>query len=86
MLIAPFATGLKMYVYIILSNSDTETIRDLFSSYTFEIDEVLANRAINCNGNRRGKTTELIVTNYPTEKAIQLQLLESRPFFTLVVP
>jgi len=76
----------KRNVYIVLSNSDTETVRNLFSSYTFEIIEVLANRAINCNGNRRGKMTELIVTNYPTEKATQLQLLESRSFFTLAIP
>lgn len=75
----------KRNVYIVLSNSDTATVRDLFSSYTFEISEVLANRAINCNGNRRGKMTELIVTNYPTERAVQLQLLESRSFFTLAV-
>jgi len=75
----------KRNVYTVLSNSDTETVRDLFSSYTFEINEVLANRAINCNGNRRGKMTELIVTNYPTERTIQLQLLESRSFFTLAI-
>lgn len=62
----------KRNIYIILSNSDTEIVRDLFSPYSFEINEVLANRAINCNGNRRGKTTELIITNYPTERAIQL--------------
>lgn len=75
----------KRNVYIILSNSDTQTVRDLFSSYTFEISEVLANRSINCNSNRRGKMTELIVTNYPTERVIQLQLLERRPFFTVAV-
>lgn len=73
----------KRNIYIVLSNSATEIVRDLFSSYTFEISEVLANRAINCNGNRRGKMTELIITNYPTERAIQLQLLEKRSFFTL---
>lgn len=75
----------KRNIYTILSNSDTETVRDLFSPYSFEISEVLANRAINCNGSRRGKMTELIITNYPTERAIQLQLLESRPFFTVAV-
>jgi DNA adenine methylase len=76
----------KRNIYVILSNSDTETVHDLFSPYSFEISEVLANRAINCNGNRRGKMTELIITNYPTERAIQLQLLESRSFFTVAVP
>lgn len=73
-------------VYIILSNSDTETVRNLFSPYSFEINEVLANRAINCNGKRRGKMTELIITNYPTEKAVQLQLLERQPVFRVAVP
>lgn len=76
----------KRNVFIILSNSDTETVRNLFSPYSFEICEVLANRAINCNGKRRGKMTELIITNYPTEKAVQLQLLERRPVFGVAVP
>jgi len=42
---------------------------------------VQANRAINCNGERRGKLTELIVTNYPLEKHAQLRLLEKRAPF-----
>jgi DNA adenine methylase len=73
-------------VYVILSNSDTEIVRDLFSPYSFEVNEVLANRAINCNGSRRGKMTELIITNYSTERATQLQLLENRSLFTVAVP
>jgi len=72
-------------VYVILSNSDTEIVRDLFSPYSFEVNEVLANRAINCNGSRRGKMTELIITNYSTERATQLQLLENRSLFTVAV-
>lgn len=76
----------KRNVYIILSNSDTETVRNLFSPYSFEVSEVLANRAINCNGKRRGKMTELIITNYSTEKAVQLRLLERQPIFSVAVP
>lgn len=65
-------------VYITLSNSDTEIIRALYESAYFAIDEVLANRAINCNGAKRGKITELVITNYPVEQALQLRLLEQR--------
>lgn len=71
-------------VYITLSNSDTDIIRDLYGSAYFVIDKVLANRAINCNGAKRGKITELIVTNYPIEQAVQLRLLEKKsPYLVL---
>lgn len=65
-------------VYITLSNSDTAIIRSLYNYPNFAIDEVLANRAINCNGEKRGKITELVITNYPVEKAVQLRLLEQQ--------
>lgn len=65
-------------VYITLSNSDTAIIRTLYNLPSFAIDEVLANRAINCNGAKRGKITELVITNYPIEKAVQLRLLEQQ--------
>jgi len=55
----------KKDVHLILSNSDTKMVRDLFSHDSFEINEVYANRAINSNGKGRGKTIELIITNYP---------------------
>ncbi|MBI4762177.1 MAG: DNA adenine methylase [Chloroflexota bacterium] len=71
-------------VYITLSNSDTEIIRSLYGSAYFAIDEVLANRAINCNGAKRGKITELVITNYPVEQTLQLRLLERHaPYFVL---
>lgn len=63
-------------VYVMLSNSDTKIIRSLYKVSDFMTSEVLANRAINCNGSRRGKITELIITNYPAERAVQLKLLE----------
>jgi len=73
-------------VYVMLSNSDTEAIRSLYDLPYFTIDEVLANRAINCNGAKRGKITELVITNYPVERAIQLRLLEQRaPYLVLNV-
>ncbi len=54
-------------VYVMLSNSDTEIIRSLYLP-DFHIHEVLANRAINSNGSKRGKITELVITNYPTKE------------------
>lgn len=65
-------------VYITVSNSDTAIVRSLYKFPPFAVDEVLANRAINCNGARRGKITELVITNYPINRAVQLQLLEQR--------
>ncbi len=54
-------------VYVMLSNSDTETVRELYGLSPFAIAEVRANRAINRNGAGRGKVTELLITNYATE-------------------
>lgn len=50
--------------YLMLSNSSTNDIffEKLYAD--FNIDSVLANRMINCNGNGRGKIKELIITNY----------------------
>lgn len=45
-----------------LSNSDVPFIRDLYSDY--RIDVVTAARAVNCNGNGRGKVNEVVVRNY----------------------
>lgn len=68
----------KNKVYVMQSNSDTEIIRSLYNLPYFTIDKVWSNRAINCNGAKRGKITELVITNYSIEKAIQLHLLEQR--------
>ncbi len=46
-------------VNVIISNSDTELIRELYKDFT--INEVAAPRHINCNGNGRGKTQELLI-------------------------
>lgn len=59
-------------VFFMLSNSDTEVVRRLYDYPHFFIYEAQASRAINCMGNRRGKITELIVTNYPTDSYLQL--------------
>lgn len=47
---------------LMLSNSDTPFVRELYRS--FHIDIVAAPRAINCNGRGRGKVTEVVVRNY----------------------
>ncbi len=49
-------------IKFMLSNSNTDFIRQLYAGYY--ITEVSARRAINCNGNGRGAVTELIVRNY----------------------
>lgn len=51
-------------VYVMLSNSNTKMVRSLYGLEHFSIEEVLANRAINCDKNKRGKISELIITNY----------------------
>ncbi len=71
----------KMDVYVMLSNSDTEVARALYKSPLFFISDVRANRAINCDGTKRGKLAELLVTNYPMERAMQPQFLELQSFF-----
>lgn len=50
-------------VKVMLSNSATDIVRDLYASH-FQINEVLARRAINSDPNKRGKLREFIITNY----------------------
>ena len=45
-----------------VSNSNTKFIKDLYKDYRQSI--VKARRMINCNGNGRGETEELVITNY----------------------
>ena len=56
---------------VMLSNSDPRNenpgdsfFDDLYAGYTIE--RIPAKRMINCNGSRRGKISELIITNYRT--------------------
>jgi DNA adenine methylase len=51
-------------VRLMLSNSKVPKIEELFAGFT--IDTVEAKRFINCNGERRNGTKEIIVTNYQT--------------------
>ncbi len=47
---------------VMLSNSDTDLMRDLYSE--FNIQTVQAPRAINCKAQGRGRISELVITNY----------------------
>ncbi|EPZ43446.1 DNA adenine methylase [Alicyclobacillus acidoterrestris] len=50
---------------VLLSNSATDFIKDLYKDYQIVI--VTANRAINSNASRRGKIDEVLVMNYGKE-------------------
>ena len=49
---------------VMLSNSYSKTVRDLFDSKPWNIQRVAANRVINSNGNKRGGHYELLIKNY----------------------
>lgn len=57
-----FAELARRGVQVMLSNSDTPLVRELYAD--FNIDRVYATRPINSKGNRRGKIAELIIRNY----------------------
>jgi len=48
--------------YVMLSNSDTSFIKELYKDFTIDI--VSAKRAINCKGNGRSGAKEVIIRNY----------------------
>lgn len=56
----------KRGCFVMLSNSDTKFINDLYSNLSKKITvhKVFAGRAINSKGNKRGKITEVVVINY----------------------
>jgi DNA adenine methylase len=49
-------------VRIMLSNSDTELVRNLYQR--FRVGTVTASRRINSNAGKRGEVSEIVVTNY----------------------
>ncbi len=59
-----FATTLsKEGVKVMLSNSDTPFIRDLYKDRAFTIGTVQAPRMINCKPNKRSAVSEVLITN-----------------------
>lgn len=51
-------------VYVMLSNSSSELVYELYSDDIFHIHEVEAKRSINSKGNHRGAIKEVIITTY----------------------
>ena len=47
---------------VMLSNSDTEFIKNLYKGYNINL--VKATRMINCDATKRGKINEVVITNY----------------------
>jgi DNA adenine methylase len=54
-------------VHVMLSNSDTKLVRELYAD--FHIDTVYATRNVNSNASRRGKLAEVVVRSYATSEA-----------------
>lgn len=54
----------KRGVYVMLSNSDTALVHNLYESYSDTTHIVSASRMINSKGAKRGKISEVIITNY----------------------
>jgi DNA adenine methylase len=52
----------KKKIKFLLSNSNTEFIRNLYNDYNIEI--VNANRSINSVASKRGEVEEVLVRNY----------------------
>jgi DNA adenine methylase len=49
---------------VMLSNSDTQFIKNLYREYKPNFKFVKATRMINCNATKRGKINEMVITNY----------------------
>ena len=52
---------------VLISNSNTTFIRDLYTGEPFWMSEVSARRSGSCTTSGRGKVTELLITTYPCE-------------------
>ena len=52
----------KEGVLVMVSNSDTKFIRDLYKGYQQQV--ITTHRNISCNGDTRGKTSEVLIMNY----------------------
>ncbi|RMG33401.1 MAG: DNA adenine methylase [Methanobacteriota archaeon] len=76
----------KKHVFVTISNSSADLVYKLYEKPPFHIWEVLARRAINSKGNRRGKIKELIITTYPPSLFIQPRLLEQQGSYTSLHP
>jgi len=71
-LAALFAEAHKRGAKLMLSNSDTPLVRDLYRD--FNIHTVRARRSINRDGSKRGKISEVVVTNFAQREPEAWQL------------
>lgn len=62
-----FASLAEKGCYVLLSNSDTEKVRNLYADVAKAIIPVRAHRMISCNGKRRTGFSELIILSYVPE-------------------
>ena len=51
-------------VKVMLSNSNCEFVRELYTDSAFQLNEITAARSINSKAKNRGKITELLITTY----------------------
>jgi DNA adenine methylase len=58
-----FAKLARRGVHVLLSNSDTPLVRELYGA--FRIETVFASRSVNSNAARRGKLAEVVVRSIP---------------------
>jgi DNA adenine methylase len=56
---------------VLISNSATPLIKDLYDDLRYEIVEVKANRAINAVGSKRGRINELLIYNRYDRKPVK---------------
>ena len=56
----------KKGVFVMLSNSKTKFIEELYASNKFFRHTVMAPRTVNCKPLQRDRVEELLITNYPT--------------------
>lgn len=63
----------KKGCYVLLSNSETPLIKELYKEY--KINVVKARRMINCKGDRRGQINELLINNLAVNKIFNLSRL-----------
>ncbi|MDD4111127.1 MAG: DNA adenine methylase [Clostridia bacterium] len=54
----------KKGCFVMLSNSNTDFIREIYKEYKDYFKYIYATRSINSNGNKRGKILEIAITNY----------------------
>ena len=57
--------------YVMLSNHNTTLVKDLYKEYN--INYIEAKRNINSNGKKRGKVSEVIITNYENKRGFDIK-------------